>query len=442
MSDQGGGPRIRPLAPGEEHAFRLLRLLAAEWMPYFGRALFAVQPVAAPGLRTFAVDAHWRLYMDPGLLAGPSAWPIRLGAAVALHEIMHLVREHAGRTEPLPAPVHPLAWNLATDAEINDGLLAGGVPLPAGAVTPGSLSLPDDLLAEDYYAHLVPQALAGQLDRFDDGGPGCGSGSGGPAAPGEVPWDPASGLPGQASWDEAAGLPGLGPAGGDLVRRVIAQDIKAAAGRGRGSVPAGLDRWADATLAAPTLPWQQVLRGAVRATIAAAAAGRADYTYLRPSRRRVPGVIRPAMRGVLISAAVIVDTSGSMGEAQLNAALSEIGGVLSASGISRDHLHVLACDAAAAAPQLVRSLSDVRLTGGGGTDMRVGIDAAMRLRPAPDVSIVLTDGDTPWPEQPTRVPLVCAVISPSPPAGTPPWALTVHVPDGPARGRPPVPEMA
>ena len=138
MSDQGGGPRIRPLAPGEEHAFRLLRLRAAEWMPYFGRALFAVQPVAAPGLRTFAVDAHWRLYMDPGLLVGPSAWPVRLAAAVALHEIMHLVRDHAGRTEPLPAPVHPLAWNLATDAEINDGLLdrsrAVPVPLQPGGV--------------------------------------------------------------------------------------------------------------------------------------------------------------------------------------------------------------------------------------------------------------------------------------------------------------------
>ena len=94
-------------------------------------------------------------------------------------------------------------------------------------------------------------------------------------------------------------------------------------------------------------------------------------------------------------------------------------------------------------------MSGIRLTGGGGTDMRVGIDAAAGLRPEPNVIIVLTDGDTPWPERPPpRSRLVCAVISPDPPRGTPEWAVTVHVPDGPgkahglARARSPVPELA
>src|SRR5437764_1272375 len=62
---------------------------------------------------------------------------------------------------------------------------------------------------------------------------------------------------------------------------------------------------------------------------------------------------------------------------------------------------------------------DVQLTGGGGTDMRVGITAATRARPAPHVIVVLTDGDTPWPDEPTRARLVCAVISPPPPPPTP-----------------------
>jgi predicted metal-dependent peptidase len=187
-------------------------------------------------------------------------------------------------------------------------------------------------------------------------------------------------------------------------------------------------------LAPPAVPWQQVLRGAVRGVLASEA-GRTDYTYKRPSRRRIPGVILPGMRSPSLGVAMVVDTSGSMGTEQLGAALAEIGGVLSSAGVSRERVHVLACDAAAAAPQRVRAVSDIRLTGGGGTDMRIGIEAAARLRPQPNVIIVLTDGITPWPDQPPGPRLVCAVISPSPPRGTPEWAVTVHVPDGPGRTR-------
>lgn len=433
----GSVGEVRALSPAEDEAFRVARLAAVEWMPYFAHALFAVQPAAAPGLDTFAVDARWRLYMDPELLEGPRAWPVGVTAAVLLHEIGHLIRDHAGRQGSLPPPVHFLAWNLAGDAEINDDLLAAGAPLPDGTVTPAALKLPERDVAERYYASLLDreQARPGSLAELDDGGPGCGSGSGGPAVPGEVPW--AAG----------GGLPGVSPADADLVRRTVARDVKDAASRGRGTMPAGLDRWADRVLAPATVPWQQVLRGAVRAVLAGPA-GRVDYTYRRPSRRRVPGVIRPGMRGVSLAVAVIVDTSGSMSQQQLDAALSEISGVITAAGVSRDHLHALACDAAAAVPQRVRSVSGIRLTGGGGTDMRVGIAAAEALRPRPDAVIVLTDGDTPWPAQPTRSRLVCAVISPHPPRGTPEWAVTVHIPDGPARrhglarARPPVPELA
>ena len=61
MSGAAGGPGVRGLSPPGEHAFRLIRLAAAEQMPYFARALFAMQPAAEPGLGTFAVDRHWRL---------------------------------------------------------------------------------------------------------------------------------------------------------------------------------------------------------------------------------------------------------------------------------------------------------------------------------------------------------------------------------------------
>lgn len=40
--------------------------------------------------------------------------------------------------------------------------------------------------------------------------------------------------------------------------------------------------------------------------------------------------------------------------------------------------------------------------GGGGTDLRTGFARALRTTPRPDVVVVLTDGQTPWPD--TRPP--------------------------------------
>ena len=407
----------RPLAPAEADAFRLARLTAADAMPYFMHALFAVTPLAWPGLGTFSVDRDWRLYMDPDLLTGPAAWTPVAAGWVLLHEIGHLIRDHAARYTMLPRPQIHLAWNLATDAEINDDLIAARAALPGDPVTPAALGLPDRGVAEDYYAELIRDLDT--LTGYDDGGTGCGSGAGGPAPPGELP--PDATLDGEA-------VTGIGPAGGDLIRRQIAQDIKTyQPGTGRGTVPAGLDRWASDMLRPPVVPWPQVLRAAIRKAIANRA-GCTDYTYSRPSRRRVPRIVKPAMRGPAVRVTVVVDTSGSMSADDLAAALSEVDGVLRSSGVARDQVRVLSCDAASGKPARVRSVSDVCLTGGGGTDMRIGIAAAAKARPAPDVIIVLSDGDTPWPDQPGQARLVCAIISPQPPAGTPEWAVTVHVP--------------
>jgi predicted metal-dependent peptidase len=73
-------------------------------------------------------------------------------------------------------------------------------------------------------------------------------------------------------------------------------------------------------------------------------------------------------------------------------------------------------------------VDQVRLVGGGGTDLRVGIGAAEASRPRPDVVIVLTDGLTPWPERPGRARLVVALIGGAAAApSVPAWATTVLV---------------
>lgn len=414
MSDE-----TRPLTGTEHRAFRLGRLVASETMPYFMHGLFATRPVAAPGLGTFAVDRHWRLYMDPDLLTGPGAWSAQVVGAVLLHEVGHLLRAHADRADALAQPHSHMAWNLAGDAEINDDLLAAGTPLPEGVVTPNALGCEDGGLAEDYYRHLVDRA--GSEAMPDDGSAGCGSGSGSGAVPGEA---------GAAASEDVEA--GLGDAEGDLVRRRVAEAVREHAsdrfgGTGRGTVPAGLTRWADDVLAPPVVPWDRVLRASVRRAVADQA-GRSDYTYKRPARRRVPGLVKPAMRGPSVRVSIVVDTSGSMSQGDLTAAMSEVKGVLRSSGVAREHVRVVSCDAQAGTVTRVKRTADVSLTGGGGTDMRVGIAAAQQARPQPHVVVVLTDGFTPWPDRPGAARLVCGIVGPRVPAGVPEWATTVLIP--------------
>jgi predicted metal-dependent peptidase len=138
------------------------------------------------------------------------------------------------------------------------------------------------------------------------------------------------------------------------------------------------------------------------------------------------------MRGPRIRVSIVVDTSGSMSRSDLSAALSEIRGVLKSAGVSGDRVTVITCDAASGAAQKISRVEDVQLVGGGGTDMRVGIDAAEKSRPDSHVILTITDGLTPWPDKPTKARLVCVIVGDDSGAAsdTPDWALTVTVPSG------------
>lgn len=227
----------------------------------------------------------------------------------------------------------------------------------------------------------------------------CGSGSGGNRLPVES---------GDQSID---GIDGIGEQEADLVRRAAAIKIREAAAsegsKSRGTVPAGLRRWAEETLAPPQVDWRKQLNGAVRRALNWAM-GKVDYTYRRPSRRTPPGgILRPSMQQPKPQVVTVLDTSGSMSEDDIAAALAEVEGICTKAGVrGRDH-RLMCVDAASYGLQPVKSAKDVTISGGGGTDMRIGIDAAVDLNPRPDVIVVMTDGYTPWPEV---APVGCKVV--------------------------------
>jgi len=364
------------------------RLRAARLEPYLASAIFALIPVPTPGLGTFAVDRHWRLYLD---LDQARSWGVEASAAVMLHEAHHVVREHARRAVSVGVTEEQFRlWNLATDAAINDDLVADGMPLPH-PVLPSTLGLNSRGTEESYFAALKAEAAFLTSEQQADA-PQCGSGSGGARLAQEL------------TQDDVPVVDGLDA---DAVRRDVAHAVVEATKNGD-QVSPGLARWAQ-TLLQPQVPWQRILRSVLGRPLHAAAAI-AEPTWQRPDRRNDahPDILRPGARRTLPEVAVVIDTSASMSQSLLNAAITEVDSILRRSGAN---LTVVVCDAVAARPQRVSHIGQLRLAGGGGTDMRVGIAAAAALRPAPRLIAVLTDGLTQWPAAaPSGASLVAVVI--------------------------------
>jgi len=122
--------------------------------------------------------------------------------------------------------------------------------------------------------------------------------------------------------------------------------------------------------------------------------------------------------------AVVVDTSGSIDDAMLSQALAEISGILKGLG-QREGVHVLAVDSQVHTCQRVFRPEQVKVAGGGGTDMGVGLEAAAKLRPVPQVAVVITDGHTPWPDTAPRGMKVIVALTGD--GKAPDWAKTVRI---------------
>ena len=380
------------------------RLWATDRFPYLATGLFGAEVVAAAGSGTVSVDESWRMRADPDLIAG---WTAAQLGSVLVHHVCHLLRTHGERAQAVGVSSHDAPrWVQAADAEINDDLVPAGLDLPGRPVLPADLGAPDGLLAEQYFEASTTDRSAKNKDLAAGNWLDCGSGADGVPRPDDGP-------PALPAWQA------------DLLRRQVAQDVIAHS-KQAGNVPGGLLRWAEEILN-PKVNWRKVLAAEVRRTVAEVS-GAVDYSYRRPSRRAaVAGnVVLPALRRPVPDVAVVCDTSGSMTEDLLAAALAEVEGLLRALGLARQ-VRVLACDYAAGPAQRVSSARQVELVGGGGTDMGTGIAAAVALRPRPAITVVLTDGYTPWPTAaPKGTRVVIGLLGAGAP-DAPAWARAVRV---------------
>jgi len=387
---------------GYSRALQAARVRASYQRAYFAPALFTLVPVKTDLIASMAVDANWRLYYNDAWLA---AHTVEENAAVLIHEVSHLLRDHEKRKKAAAAKL-PALWNTAADCEINDDLAAEGLPLPGDPPRPEKYGLNTGETAERYYAHLAPA---------DDGSPprervrglehDCGSGAHGERRPWELPDD--DGSPG--------GAPGVDPVKAQLVRREVAQRMLDRSGDA-GDVPLGWRRWASAVLT-PKVDYMATIRHVVRKALRESTLGRHDRTYRRPHRRQaaygdflMPSFYQPRPRP-----GFLIDTSASMEETQLARAVAELGGLTRQLGY-RSEVLVACCDAAVHDVRTVFNAAQVQLYGGGGTDIGAGLRWFTERRSDPiDLLIIVTDCHTPWPPEAPPFPVITIRVGDGPP---------------------------
>lgn len=412
------------------------RVRAVSVHPYFSAALFRLNFVENSRCDTMSADMGLRCFYAPERI---TKWGVEIVAGILVHQVGHVLREHARRR----GERDPATWNTSCDAEINDDF--SSLPLPEGAIQPEKLKHPvtgaplvRGLTAEEYHAILStkppePESNSSDPseDKSDDEGdsedaPGeSESGSEGEdaqddgesAESDEQPGEDAERVPGQGGCGGCAGNPApwedeldpddpdpVSEAEQEMMRHNVADQIIEHA-KNRGTLPGSWRAWAKSKLAPPTIDWRKRLAGLVRRAIADAS-GASDYTLRKPSRRaaglravfgdRAPAI--PALVQPIPKVGIILDTSWSMSGPTFATALSETVGVVKAIGFP---VETIACDSQVQArTSLVNERGLAKLGfSGGGTDLRVGIDAAQRAMC--EVIVVITDGETPWPEQGT-----------------------------------------
>jgi predicted metal-dependent peptidase len=390
-------------------ALQAARVRASYQRAYFAPALFSLIPVKTDMIASMAVDSRWRLYYNDDWLA---AHTVEENAAVLIHEVSHLLRDHEARKQAAAVQDYVL-WNTATDCEINDDLMAEGLPLPGDPPRPSTYGLKTGENAETYYRQMFKPPT--ESDRSTSAGGGhsrgmhdCGSGAHGERRPWELADDDGRG----------GDTPGVDPVKAQLVRRDVAQRILDRSGDA-GDVPLGWRRWAHGVLT-PKVDYMATIRHAVRKALRDSTIGRYDRTYRRPHRRQ-------ACYGEFIMASFyqprprpgfLIDTSSSMQNAQLARAVAELGGLTRQLGYGADVL-VACCDTVVHDVRKVFTLAQLELYGGGGTDIGAGLRWFTEQTRTPiDLLVIVSDCQTPWPQEPPPFPVITIRVGDGLP---PPW---------------------
>ena len=384
---------------------------------------------------TIAVDGRSMIY-NPEWVNRQADNHLRF---ILKHEVMHVILKHTLREKGYEAaelmksdrltPEELRAMmNVAGDLEINSLLTSGSDArdMPEHGLLPGREGYEDhperecmevhfDILRAKHQPPQPPPEEPETPDGQDEGEgdetppPGDGQPTDDPSGKGQAPGDgDAEGLTGDGFGgcgefmpDPEAATPAEAEAAGrDYDQQFIGAVLAA---QGQGKCPGWAKERADQITAPAKIPWQVLLRRWARKTVRGG-----ESSYSRPSRRTAhrTDIVLPSHRTQSIKRCLfIVDTSGSMGTAEVNAAVPEMLKIMQT--WKRAELVMAQCDTQVADESVFKPGTGFRelqafarspaWSGRGGTDMSPAFALAKKYRP--EVIICLTDGYFTWPDQ-------------------------------------------
>jgi len=417
------------------HLLRLSRAYCADKLSWFAPALYKTKIILTEQVKVAAIDTNYNIYFNPTAVGTIQEYSTDLADAMAqlgflwIHEIAHVLRCHAERSEEIRA--NAKLWNIAADLEINDGAWKGlTMPKAIPGLLPTNFELPNGKVAEWYY-HLLLKNKDSQQKILK----ACQGDEENPSENKKNTWDEGSGVHGESRpWETTEEQQQLHGIDKQLIEREVAQKMKEHR-KHIGNFPGSWDRWVEEILSSKK-DWKRLLQHRMSTAIATGIGLRVDYSFARPSRRQsvYHPVITPSFSGDRSGRiAVVVDTSASMGGEELGQSVAEVCKVLEDFKLP---VTVIPCDAKAYEPIILNRPSDrfkvKQLKGGGGTNMVAGIAAALALKPTPDAVLVLTDGYTPYPLSPYKTPILFGIIKKdlttnTPVPNSPPWSKSVVV---------------
>lgn len=304
-------------------------------------------------------------------------WSLSEVCAVICHEVLHAANGHNWRV----GGRDKWRWNVAADFAINPVVKECGLTLPQGCLFKEEWA---GKAAEEIY-RLLPK----DLNKLG------------------LPNDPL----GRDLLDGMCGEDGKPLSEADKRelehkwKQAVQQAVQAA--KMQGKVPAGLERMVGEALK-PQCDWKALLARFVQN------AAKADYSWKRPNRRYLsagvwlPSLYSEQMRPIVVA----IDTSGSVGEAELQVFVSELNGIISAARPERTHL--LWADAEVAGVQTFELGDPIVCVpkGGGGTDFRPVFDwVREQTEDEPACLIYLTDMYGTFPSEAPGIPTMWVATS-------------------------------